>query len=119
MKFTLYGVLYQKGNSRLIVRNKRTGKPMVIKSAKALKTAADFVYQLQTQMNNHKPLSGLIRLNATIFYPNNRHDLDDSLLCDILQKAEVIENDRQIIIKFLLKKIDKMSPRIEMEIFAV
>lgn len=120
MKFTLYGILYQKGNSRMIVRNKRTGKPMVIKSSKALKTTADFLSQMSwVGLDGFKPLKGDVFMKATIYYPNNRHDLDDSLLCDILQKAGVIKNDRQIIHKVLYKYIDPKNPRVEVEISAV
>ena len=32
MNLTLFGTLYQKGNSRRIIFNRRTGRPMVIKS---------------------------------------------------------------------------------------
>lgn len=111
MKFLLYGVSQQKGNSRQIVTNKRTGKPMVIKSSKALKAADDFISQLQVQKQS-EALEGLIHLDIVFYYPNNRHDLDDSLICDCLQKAGIIKNDRQIVEKILIKYIDRKNPRV-------
>lgn len=113
MNLILYGTLYQKGNSRRIVFNKRTRKPMVIKSDKALSAFNSFVMQAQAQKTG-EPLKGLLSLRATIYYPDNRHDLEDSMLCDALQKAEIIENDRQIVEKILYKKFDKEKPRIEL-----
>lgn len=113
MRFILYGTSQQKGNSRQIVKNKRTGKPMVIKSNKALKATNDFISQLQTQKQS-KIITELIRLTVFFYYPNNRHDLDDSLICDCLQKAGVIKNDRQIVEKVLVKYIDKDNPRVSL-----
>lgn len=89
---------------------------MVIKSAGALKSTNDFIYQLKEQMKGHETLTGIVRLTMIAYYPNNRHDLDDSLICDCLQKAGAIKNDRQIVEKILLKKFDKNNPRIKIEI---
>lgn len=116
MNFLLQGVNYQKGNSRRIIWNKKTRRPMVIKSAGALKSTNDFVYQLKEQMKGYETLTGFIRLIMIVYYPDNRHDLDDSLICDCLQKARVIENDRQIVEKILFKRFDKNNPRIKVEV---
>ena len=86
---------------------------MVIKSDKALGAFNSFVMQAQAQKNG-EPLKGLLSLRATIYYPDNRHDLEDSMLCDALQKAGIIKNDRQIVEKILYKKFDKEKPRIEL-----
>ena len=55
-------------------------------------------------------LSGPIRLEATIYYPSRRSDLDESLIMDGLQGL-VIENDRQIIEKIIVKRLDPANPR--------
>ena len=114
MIFTLYGTLYQKGNSRKIAVNRRTGRPMVIKSGKALSTVKDFTIQAQVQYRG-VPYKEACKLTATIYYPSRRHDLCASLLCDILEGI-AYENDRQIEEMILYKRFDKKNPRVEVEV---
>lgn len=111
---TISGQLPRKSNSRRFVINRRTGKPMVIKSAEALRYEADFLRQVTGPQR--LGLSGNLSLTAIIYYRSNRSDLSDELLCDLLEKAGVIENDRCIVEKRLTKRIDKDSPRVEVRI---
>lgn len=113
MKMVLQGTLYQKGNSRRLVYN--GSSPRVIKSAKALKASADLVTQIKAQWKG-KPLEKNITLEADIYYPNNRHDLEASLLCDALQKGGAIKNDNRIKVMILRKHIDKENPRVICEV---
>lgn len=58
-----------------------------------------------------------VALTVYVYYPNRRHDVDAELLCDVLQKAGVIKNDRQIRVKHFDGTIlDKNNPRVEWEI---
>lgn len=110
----LYGVLYQKGNRRVIFRTK-SGKTLCIKSVKAQKTVADFERQIKAQWKDAAITKPCI-LIAHIYYPNRRHDLEASLLCDILQKAGVIQNDRLVERMALTKGLDPKNPRVELSI---
>ena len=58
------------------------------------------------------PIDGEIAMHAVIIYASQRPDLDDTLLCDTLQKAGIIVNDRQIREKHLWHAIDKERPRV-------
>lgn len=58
---TLKGNLYQKGNSRRLVKNRHTGKPMSIKSQNALDCVRDFKIQAIQQWKG-KPLEGRVGL---------------------------------------------------------
>ena len=95
--------------------NRKTGVPFNVKSVKAQRTTADFITQIRAKWKR-EALDGLVSLRAVIYYPSRRHDLDDSLLCDILEKAGVVGNDRQIVYKELLKCVDTQNPRVEMTI---
>jgi len=119
VKLILEGQMYSKANSRQLVFNKRTRKPMVIKNAKALKAMDDFILQMKAQWNYRDPMAGPIRLIAVIYYQSNRSDLDDSLLCDCLQKAKLILNDNQLVEKVLTKRIDPKNPRVEFSLVPI
>ena len=99
-----------KANSRRLVQ--RGGKPMFIKSAKALSYAELFAYQV-------KPLpqmiEGEVRLDIWIYYSTQRPDLDESLILDLLQ-GKVYANDRQVRERHVYHQIDKTNPRIEVVI---
>lgn len=99
-------------NSRQIVRNPKTGSPMVIKSKKARDYADDFLAQVKRQ----KPLEGDIRIDATIYYASKLSDLDVAYLMDLMQKAGLIDNDRQVVEIHAYKEFDKKNPRVEFEI---
>src|SRR5574337_282318 len=112
MHMILYGTLQSKSNSRKAIINRRTGKMMFIKSKAALECVMSFHTQVKAQWK--KPtLTGPVNLQATVYYPSRRSDLDISLLMDILQKAEVYANDRQVISITAEKKLDPENPRSE------
>lgn len=59
-------------------------------------------------------------LVAKIFFRSFRRDVDTILFCDLLQKNQVIHNDRQIRIKLLDGvNIDKENPRIEFQLYRI
>lgn len=112
---TVTGILRSKANSRVLrVIN---GRYVPIKSRDAQLFQADAIIQLQALYGGRKPISGDLVLEATVFYPNRRSDLDISLFEDILQRAEIIENDRQFKELHLYHGLDKDNPRVEFAIW--
>lgn len=107
---TIYGVLASGKNSRIITRTK-AGRMMSIKSERAQGFRNDFLKQIPYWAK--KGLEGDIALTARIYYPSRRSDLDDTLLCDLIQEAGIILNDRQIKEKHLYGYVDPKNPRVE------
>lgn len=113
---TLIGISYSMKNSRRLVVNKRTGKPMFIKSSKAVKAFHDFVIQAKAQWDGREPIPPPAHVSGIIYYPNRRFDLDPSMLFDILQVAGVVKNDRHIMSMKMAKGLSPDNPRIEIEV---
>lgn len=115
--FIIHGQPYSKANSRRLVYVK--GKPLFIKSKSALAYEQTALFQLQTiiKENNWQELTKPLEISADIYYPDRRQDLDASLVFDILQKAGLIHNDRQLQRIHLNRNIDKDKPRTEINIW--
>lgn len=112
LSLTILGEPASKANSRQLVTNPKTGKPMFIKSAKA----RIFVKAVQKQVPVHEPLlTGPLVARITIYYATERPDLDESLVLDALQ-GRVYRNDRQVREKHVYHAIDRANPRAEVEI---
>lgn len=60
-----------------------------------------------------------VRADIEIFYPSNLSDLDEALVLDCMQRHGVIENDRQIVAKYVEKRIDPLNPRVEVTVTPV
>lgn len=88
------------------------GKPMFIKSAKALSYAEAFKRQTST---NVPMLEGDVAVHMTIYYASRRPDLDESLILDLLQGV-AYENDRQVKEKHIYWGLDKENPRTEIRV---
>ena len=110
LSFTLHGQLYSKSNNRQLTKNVKSRN---IKSTGARECTKFYLQQLKKIWKGKETLVGSIILTVDIYYPDNRSDLDESLLMDILQKAGVIKNDRQIKEKHIYHEIDKRNPRCE------
>ena len=110
--FTIIGEPQSKANRRRKVVNARTGKPMFIKSEKALAYVS--AVQLQAPRPKgllHGPLAAFI----TIYYASERPDLDESLILDALQGI-IYRNDRQIKEKHIYRRLDRTNPRADIMI---
>lgn len=59
-----------------------------------------------------QPYEGKVSVKGIIYYPDNRHDLDESLILDGLQHAGIIKNDRQVRYKEFTRGIDAKDPRV-------
>lgn len=141
VSLTIKGEPASKANSRKLatiggknveINGKRTrvgGRAAFIKSEKA----RDYEYAaiLQIPETAKQMLTGPVRVTIHVFYANERSDLDESVILDILQakyaKAEkgkprelirrgVYLNDRQVREKHIYHAIDESNPRAEIEI---
>jgi len=117
----LHGELPTKSNQRRIFN----GIP--IKSQKAL----DFVERVKfvasysrfgepllgaTSAKDYRRGGRFLYLKVQVFGDSLQRDLDCELLCDALQDAGVINNDRAIRRKFYWWELDAENPRVEFEI---
>lgn len=107
---TIFGEPASKANSRRAVRI--GGKPMFIKSKKALGYASAFKQQIPEGIT---PLEGELCVTMTIYYASRRPDLDESLILDLLQGV-TYENDRQVREKHIYWGLDKENPRTIIEV---
>lgn len=129
LRFTIYDEMAQKGNSRRIVTNSATAKPMLIKSKKALAWWHGATMQLRGcgLLGGSTPFpTETLSMSAHCYYADERSDLDVSVLKDVLQSrysgrgkkrflclAGVYENDRQVRHEEYWHHIDADSPRVE------
>ena len=112
---TLKGIgnLQAKGNRRQILKNFKTGKPIIAKSEKALVWTEGAIYKLKTMWKGQEPYMEPVALMGTVYYSETLSDLDVSLLMDAIEKAGIIGNDRQVYEICFKKQFDKLNPRVE------
>jgi len=108
---TILGEPASKSNSRQIVR--MGGKPRLINSKKALGYTQAFCMQAP---KIPQPIDGDVLMWCRIYYASRRPDLDESLIMDALQAAQIIGNDRQIKAKIILWALDRENPRAEIKL---
>ena len=109
---TILGEPASKANSRRIVRFKATGKIMSIKSSKALAYVKGFTDQA---ISIDPLIEKDVLLFCNIFYRTRRPDLDESLICDLLQGV-AYKNDRQVKMKIICHSLDKENPRADIRV---
>jgi Holliday junction resolvase RusA-like endonuclease len=105
----IYGVCPSKSNCY------RIGNKGLFKT-KAL-TDYENKFYIQCKSRNRN-LDGYFEIDLSVYYPNERSDLDNSLkiIMDCLQKCKVIKNDNKCIKITAQKYLDKVNPRIEFAI---
>jgi len=107
----------RKSNSRRIVRNKKTGRQLVIKSRKALQWMEDAGWQIPA--SSKRKVGGPDQPLRIVFYVRYRTrlaDLSTELILDTLQKYGVIRDDRYVFEKAEQKIIDKENPGVDLVI---
>jgi Holliday junction resolvase RusA-like endonuclease len=57
-----------------------------------------------------------VMVEMEIFYPSNLQDLDEAIVLDCMQRYGVIQNDRQVIAKWITKRIDPNRPRVYVKV---
>ena len=110
---TILGEPASKSNSRQIVR--MGGRPRLIPSPTALAYARQ-VHLQAPRMPLRDPILDDVLMWCRIHYATRRPDLDESLIMDALQAAEIIGNDRQIKAKVVLWALDRENPRSEIKL---
>lgn len=115
MELKILGQPYSKANSRRLVSH--NNKPMFIKSQEALSYQQSALWQLKTQVK--QTYTGPVAVEMTIYYKTQRPDLDESLILDIMEKAGVYKNDRQVKQKHIFHGIDKENPRAEILVWEI
>lgn len=127
IRITILGEPASKANSRREAVNPKTGRRMVIKSAKALSWQESALQQIPpaARVQFEKP----VRIDMRIYYASERPDLDESLILDVLQdqfvkiagkrilsQRGIYHNDRQIREKHVYHAIDKRNPRVVIQV---
>jgi Holliday junction resolvase RusA-like endonuclease len=78
------------------------------KSARAFEHA--FLWQAKTWDIPKIPYEGLVIMTCRLYYPTRKNDLDNTLLKDLIQKAGIIKNDRQIRGEYNFWGLEKSEP---------
>ena len=120
LKLTLKGRPITKKNSQIPIKTK-SGKFFIIQSKQYRAYEKDCLLQIQMALLMTPPLTGRLHLRAWYYMPDRRRpDLLNLLqaTADIIEKAKVIENDRDIVSVDLsrIMGVDKENPRVEIEI---
>jgi Holliday junction resolvase RusA-like endonuclease len=114
LSLKIFGEPASKANSRKMVYIH--GKPMFIKSEKALAYARAF--KQQCVIAPSQVFEDDVVVTIRIWYASRRPDLDESLILDLLQEV-AYKNDRQVKEKHIYwMGIDRVNPRCEIEISA-
>lgn len=113
LSLCILGEPASKANSRKMVYVR--GKPMFIKSSKALAYASAFKHQTLAAAGANVMLDGDVAVHIKIYYASRRPDLDESLILDLLQGV-AYENDRQVKEKHIYWGLDKENPRTEIRV---
>lgn len=141
ISFTVLGECVSMKNSRQIVSG-RDGRPRSIKSKEALEYEKNAVKQIPPECK--QMIESAVAITYRMFYASERKDMDEALLQDCLQarykKAKgklirvapgeyvheksmrvlvqkgVIVNDRQVKERHVYWALDKINPRVEVEL---
>lgn len=105
----------RKSNSRRMVFNRKTKKPMFIKSKDAIDWMDRAIVVMKTLED--KSFTKPCGMRAWVFYRSRRSDLSVELLKDAMQKAGVVKNDRLIEYEENRVFVDKERPRVIVEIW--
>ena len=115
ISFTILGEAASGKNSRKIVTNPKTKRPLLIKSSKA----RDYAVAVALQAPLCEPLlKGRLCMTVRLYYASERPDLDASVLLDALQ-GKVYKNDRQVREQHFYHAIDRRNPRAEVTVEAL
>ena len=117
-RIVLHGRPITKKNSQTIARNRRTGRPYVLQSERYRQYEQDCLWQLKACRDR---FAGPVRMKCLYWMPDRRKPDLLGLLqatADILEKAQIIDNDRNVV-SFdgsRIMGVDKRNPRVEIEI---
>jgi len=107
---TIFGNLPSLKNRRRLIPAKGNRRAMIIKSQDAMSYEQAFLMAIPAKMR--VGYNGPVSLSARIYYQSRRSDLSVELLYDLVAKAGIILNDRQIMHCECWKGLSKESPRV-------
>ena len=120
-RIVLTGRPITKKNSQVIARNRGSGRPYVLQSEQYRQYEQDCLKQL---MACRARFAGPVRLLCLYWMPDRRRPDLLGLLqatADILEKAQIIDNDRNVV-SFdgsRIAGVDRENPRVEIEVEGV
>lgn len=114
IRLSISGQPPRKSNLRRIVRNHKTGSPMLIKSEKALAWVKAARLQIPAAArlkagSRERPLT----ISFWVRYASRRPDLSVELILDLLEETGVISNDRWVYETHAYKEFDRDNPGVE------
>lgn len=127
LNLTYYGVIHAKKNSKQIIKNPHTGKPMIISNGKARDQEEAMAWAFKTQAPQAW-LQYAVHPEATVEIiihiwekDRRRRDLDNqaTAILDALVQGTVIPDDSSQIVRKLTVEymgVDKEQPRAEIKI---
>ena len=122
MYLTIFGSVPSKSNQLRPFRDKK-GRLRIGNSTEAKAYCKNFIRQVsgkhRTFANNRSPRS--LRLEYVIYMQSDRRDCHNSIksVCDCLEKAGCVGNDRVFGDVRVIGHIDKLNPRVEIRITGV
>jgi len=111
MKTVIHGQVPSKSNGYGIFRNRVYKKKSVIDYENTF-----YLQCLEYRDKNHE---GFFELYMDVYFQSNRSDIDGSLkvILDTLQhKVKAFVNDNKCTLLHIRKGVDKVNPRVELEI---
>lgn len=121
ISFVIRGQTYSLKNTRDIFpikADKGCKCPYCYRPLRMITVPNDKAKLFEKDFKQQLPPSAVQRIEApvyvemTIYYPTNLQDLDEALVLDLLQRYDVIANDRQVVDKRIRKRIDRDHPRV-------
>ena len=122
MKLTYQGVVYSKKNSKSIIKNRRTGRPMIVASKRAKDMEKNMASEFSTQRGDRSAIDTPSSVYMKLYRKDNiKRDLDNvaTSVLDGLVRGNVIADDNYSVVKSLHIEdcgVDKNNPRVEIEI---
>lgn len=127
IELTYFGVIHAKKNSKQIIKNPHTGKPMIISNGKARDQEEAMAWAFKTQAPQawlQYAVHPETRVEITIHIwekDRRRRDLDNqaTAILDALVQGNVIPDDSSQIVRKLTVEymgVDKEQPRAEIKI---
>ena len=107
---TVYGQLPSLKNRRRLIPGRGKRKPMVIKSKDAMDYEQMFLLSIPKALR--VGYAGPVSLKVRVWYQSRRSDLSTELLFDLIAKAGIILNDRQIDHVEAFRGLDRDRPRV-------
>ena len=105
VRFTILGEPASGKNRRRIVTDRMSLKPRSIKSAKAL----NYFHTAALQVPNlAEPFDVPVKVTITIYYANERSDLDEAVLLDAMQSTSIGSGKKKIIVRSAVYTNDRL-----------